>query len=83
MAADFPYELTAHAAYVIRERGIALDWVKRVLEQPEWIEPDQDDAEVRHALARVQEFGGRVLRVIYRRQEPLQIVSAYFDRRRI
>jgi len=81
MSADFPYELTVHAAHVIRERGILLDWVKRVLEEPERVEPDRDDPEIIHALGRVPEFGERVLRVIYRRQEPLQIVSAYFDRR--
>lgn len=78
---EFSYELTAHADTVIRERAISLDWIRRVLEYPELIEPDSSDAELRHALARIDEHEGRVLRVIYNyRTSPWRIVTAYFDR---
>ena len=35
MREGFPYELTAHAARVIREGEIPLEWVARVLSTPE------------------------------------------------
>jgi hypothetical protein len=83
MPDDFPYELTAHAAKVITERGIRLEWVARVLEQPTRIESDSVDPTLRHALARIPEYGERVLRVVFvERTEPWLVVTAYFDRRK-
>ncbi len=76
----FPYELTAHAARVIAEREIELAWIARTLAQPTWTDPD-DDPELLHALARIPEYGDRVLRVIYNRtSSPWRIVTVYFDR---
>ena len=60
----FGYELSEHAAVVVRERGIRLAWVKRTIDGPAKVEPDAADPELRHALATVPEFGDRVLRVI-------------------
>jgi hypothetical protein len=38
--------------------------------------------ELRHALAHIPEYGGRVLRVVYNRTTiPWRIVTAYFDRK--
>jgi len=81
MSDAFPYAVTAHAANVIAEREIPMAWVARALAHPETIEPGRDAPMLRHALARIPEYGGRVLRVIYNETtEPWQIVTAYFDR---
>ncbi len=79
--ADFPYRLTAHAARVIAERDIVLEWVERALRTPARTETDRLDPALRHALAPIQERGDRILRVIYNPlREPWEIVTAYFDR---
>ena len=82
MSEDFPYELTDHAAHVVKERDIPLHWVKTVLENPQWLEPDREDPAILHALAQIAEFGGRVLRVVYRREPSIQVVTVFFDRKR-
>jgi hypothetical protein len=82
MSGDVSYELTAHAARVLKEREIPVEWVARVLERPERTEDDKVDPALRHALARVPEYGGRVLRVVYNgTTTPWRIVTAYFDRK--
>ena len=79
---DFPYSLTSHGAAVLAEREIPLDWVARVLAQPARVEPDEDNSNLRHAVGRIPEFRGRVLRVIYDgTTSPWRIVTAFFDRR--
>ncbi|MEW6688581.1 MAG: DUF4258 domain-containing protein [Pseudomonadota bacterium] len=80
--AGIRYELTAHAATVIAERGIAAGWVERVLAQPERTEPDGADPALTHALARIAERDHRVLRVVYNAGvDPHRVITAYFDRR--
>ncbi len=81
MPEEFPYQLSEHAAIAAREREISLDWVKRVMEQPDGIVPDDADAELLHALGKVPEFGDRVLRVVYNHKvQPWKVVTMYFDR---
>jgi hypothetical protein len=44
-------------------------------------EPDREDPELRHALARIPEYGDRVLRVVYNQTTvPWRIITVYFDR---
>ena len=75
------FELSAHAAAVIAERKIELDWIERVLSNPEHTEPGKHDPGLVHAYARIAERGGRMLRVVYNAQnDPPRIVTAYFDR---
>lgn len=75
------YELTAHAAMVMSERGISVAWLERVLAHPERTEADQSDAELHHAIGRIAEYGDRYLRVVYNhRASPLRIVTLFFDR---
>lgn len=80
---DVPgYELTDHARGVLAERDIATTWVVGVLAAPERTEPDRSDPELMHALGRIAEHGGRVLRVVYNAAvQPPRIVTVYFDRR--
>lgn len=78
---DFPYQLSAHAQQVIAARQIALQWIVSVLQAPQRIEPDAEDPELSHALARIPEYGDRVLRVVYNKTtQPWRIVTVYFDR---
>jgi len=72
---------TEHAKRVVKEREINPEWIQVVLTNPEKIESDKDDIELEHALAKIPEFGNRVLRVIYKKKaSPLKIITVYFDR---
>ena len=76
------YELTDHASSVLAEREIETTWVVRVLTTPERTEADRSDPALTHALGRIAEYGGRVLRVVYNASvNPPRIVTVYFDRR--
>jgi hypothetical protein len=76
------YELTAHAATVNAKRGIDGAWLERALSKPERTEQDKHDATLTHALARVPEYGDRLLRVVYNASvDPPRVITAYFDRR--
>ena len=76
------FELTQHAIIVLKERGIPIEWMERVLNQPEKIVPDQNDPELQHALGIIPEYGNRVLRVVFsKKTEPIRIITVYFDRK--
>ena len=63
------------------ERKIPLDWLERVLREPKRVEPDAEDAELQHRLGIIEEYGGRVLRVIIKKDtNPVMVITAYFDR---
>jgi hypothetical protein len=73
--------LSAHAATVLKERGISAEWMERVLLSPERSEFDRADPELRHAIGPISERGDRYLRVIYNSSTlPWRIVTLYFDR---
>ena len=74
-------EFTSHAETVMLARSIAGQWVEAVLSSPERIEPHRDDPELKHALGRIPERAGRVLRVVYNDSVvPVRVVTVYFDR---
>jgi len=76
------YEVSDHAIGVLAEREIQTTWVVRVLAAPERTQRDRSDAELMHALGRIAERDGRVLRVVYNAAvRPPRIVTVYFDRR--
>ena len=75
------YRLTKHAKDVLAKWRISLEWVERVLGQPERVQADENDGELEHRLVRIPEYGNRVLRVIVNRMtNPEKIVTFYFDR---
>ncbi|MGC8668973.1 MAG: DUF4258 domain-containing protein [Chthonomonadales bacterium] len=77
------YVLTEHARDVLKKRQIPQAWMERALNTPDATETDQVDPALEHRLARIPEFGNRVLRVIVKSNEtPLVVVTAFFDRRR-
>ena len=81
-ASEMNYELTQHANDVLAEREIPSEWLERVLDAPEMVEPDKDDPQLIHHLAVISEHGNRVLRVVFNHQvTPVQVVTAYFDRK--
>lgn len=76
------YKLTDHAKQMINERHIAVEWVEQVLKHPVKIERDRNDPTIHHALGRIQEYGDRVLRVVYDdSRKPSRVITVYFDRK--
>ena len=77
------YALTEHARDVLEKRQIPLAWMERALSTPEVTEADPLDPDLEHRLARIPEFGHRVLRVIVNsKRTPALVVTVFFDRRR-
>lgn len=75
------YHLTQHAQKVLGERGIAVEWLERTLDAPEWTTPDTNDPQVVRYFRAIPEFGGRVLRVALNpTAQPPRVVSVFFDR---
>jgi hypothetical protein len=65
---------------MLRERGIAREWVTRAVSKPAKTEL-KDDATT-HFLKSIPEHDGRVLRVVTDSgSKPLRIITAFFDRR--
>jgi hypothetical protein len=76
------YELTQHARDIMDERHISADWLERALARPSLIEPSTTDPELESRLAKIPEYGDRVLRVVVNTQVvPERVVSVYFDRK--
>ncbi len=78
------YVLTEHARDALEKRQIQIAWMEQALTAPEVTETDPVDAELEHRLARIPEFGHRVLRVIVNgKRTPPHVVTVFFDRRRV
>ena len=72
-----------HAIHVILQREILLAWLPRVVENPALVIPDGSEPRLVRAFGSVPEREGRVLRVIYapgREEDPIRVVTAFFDR---
>lgn len=75
------FELTKHAEDVILERKIPIDYIERVLDNPELKEIDANDMELTHYLLKIPENDNRVLRVIVNiKHIPTLVITAYYDR---
>jgi hypothetical protein len=72
---------TGHARYRMTVRQITEAWVEATLDRPERSEPDPRDRALTRAWRRIPERGGRVLRVVFRRDgDDIVVVSCVFDR---
>ncbi|GBD26712.1 hypothetical protein HRbin30_02052 [bacterium HR30] len=77
------YVLTDHARDALEKRKIPVAWMEHALIHPEVTEADPIDPDLEHRLARIAEFGNRVLRVIINgKTTPPLVVTVFFDRRR-
>lgn len=76
------YVLTEHAKETLQRRSnIQLHWLEQAITTPHRIEKDVTDPELTHYLLKIEEFEGRVLRVIVNQTvEPMRIITAFFDR---
>ncbi len=63
------YVLTEHARDMLEKRRIQTAWLEQALTAPELAEADPVDPDLEHRLARIPDFGGRVLRVIVNGQK--------------
>lgn len=74
---------THHALSMLAERQIEAEWVIRAIEGPESVEPDPLRPKAFRAFRAMPERGGRVLRVVYvREDEDHRVITAFFDRSR-
>ncbi len=84
VVADPTISFTDHAMTVITERGISPEWIRRVLDHPDWLEVDVVQDGVRLAFGRIAERDNRILRVVYYEgQGYRRIITAFFDRGRM
>ena len=76
------YVLTEHAKESLQRRSnIQLRWLEQAITAPHRIEKDATDPELTHYLLKVEEFEGRVLRVIVNQTvDPMRVITAFFDR---
>lgn len=79
---DFPFELSQHAIRRLQERQeIRLEWIKQVIENPDFIQPDKNDLQLKQAYAKILENEGKILKVVYNfTTMPYRIVTVHFDR---
>lgn len=72
--------LTQHAETELPRRGLRREWIEAALAAPDWTAPDPDPTLTR-SYKGIAEFGGRVLRVVHRRDgDDVLVVTAHFDR---
>lgn len=72
---------TEHVLRRMAKRKLREEWIKRGVDNPARIEPDEVDATLEHRLASVPELANRVLRVIVSTDEPRRVITAYLDRK--
>ncbi len=72
--------LTAHARAVMVEWQLNADWIERTVDNPDWIEKEDNGVERR--FRSIAEAENRVLRVACLDSgEQIRIVTAFFDRK--
>ncbi|MCX7099799.1 MAG: DUF4258 domain-containing protein [Methylococcales bacterium] len=72
------YELTVHARESLRKRtNIRLEWLEQVIAHPQLVHADPIDSELEHRLSIIDDFEGRVLRVIVNPNvDPTRVITA-------
>lgn len=74
--------LTLHAEAKLHERGILFPWVERVARDPAWTEPEPYEPSMQRRSGTVEDFGGRMLRVVcVETADTIRVIMATFDRR--
>ena len=76
-----PLHLTRHALDEIAARGLERSWVERVAGDPEWTRPSRRRPEVTLRFGRIDDAGGKILRVTTVDEGGVRVVlTAHFDR---
>jgi hypothetical protein len=76
-----PLVFTIHASRRLLQRGIPKTWVEATITAPDWTVPDPVNPQLTRAFKRLPEAGGRVLRVVYLKEEDdFVIITAFPDR---
>jgi uncharacterized DUF497 family protein len=76
-----PLLLTAHAEIRLRTRKIRPEWIEATSRDPDWTEPDPNDARLERRFRRIDEFGGRILRVVCDETgDAIRVISVMLDR---
>jgi hypothetical protein len=73
--------LTAHAEARLARRGLQRAWIEAAALEPDWREPDPNDSDVERRFRRIEEAGGRILRVACVETEAeIRVITAMLDR---
>jgi hypothetical protein len=73
--------LTKHAAEAVEARGLRIRWIEAAVSEPDWVEPDPRHPEVTRSFKVIGDMGGRVLRVVYRRDgADIVVITVHPDR---
>jgi hypothetical protein len=73
--------LTDHMRQKDAERLIPLEWIELTVREPDWTTPCPNDPALTRSYRRIAQAGGRVLRVVHRRQgNDILVVTAFLDR---
>lgn len=73
--------LTRHAEVRLRERGLKWDWIEQAARNPLWIEPEPGDDSAERRFAKIDDFGGKILRVVcVETENAIRVITALFDR---
>ncbi len=76
-----PLRFTDHAEVRLARRGLQRGWVEATAQDPDWREPDPNDPAVERRFRRIDDAGGRILRVAcVETQADIRVITAMFDR---
>jgi hypothetical protein len=74
--------VTRHPLDGLRERDLERGWEERVATYPDWIEPSRSRAGVSLRFGRIDEAGGKILRVTTLEKDGVRVViTVHFDRK--
>jgi hypothetical protein len=73
--------MTTHATQRMHLRKVRMEWIEQTARNPEWTEPEPRYPEAERRFRGVQEFAGRVLRVVCVETETaIRVITVTFDR---
>ena len=76
-----PLRFTDHAEVRMARRGLQRAWIETAALEPDWREPEPNDPDVERRFRRIDEAGGRILRVACVETEAeIRVITAMFDR---
>jgi hypothetical protein len=72
---------TRHAQEAMGVRNIAFAWIEAAVTAPDFVEADPRHPERKRFYKAIDEYGGRLLRVVHRVEgDDIVIITVHFDR---